>query len=345
MNKASLSFNFFLNSLSIHQAPLIKKLSEKNKVTIYYDNDISARRKKLGWNIPDFGCAKLIKLDLLKINIQELKKRNVVNIYSGINSYENINHCLNLIAPLSDSKNLVQMESIDCSGFKGLLRKIKYIFLSKKYNKHIYAYLCQGSGSQYANLGFKNTYDFAYFLDAPIDNCFIENNVCRFIYLGSLSRNKQILEVASELKNSKIHLDIYGAELDVSVEKLEAKIHDSRRIKYKGVANYDDIPALLKNYDYLILPSKAEGWGAVISEALLSGVGVVVTDSAGIINYIHSKVEHKVYVYNFGEMTELPEFLSKLVPLTIQDRKKISGQAYCLSSNYGENLFHHILKE
>jgi hypothetical protein len=147
-------YNFFLNSLSIHQAPLIRQLAENNQVTIYYDNDISEKRKELGWNIPDFGSSILIKLDIDKINTQELKKKNIVNIYSGIDAYANINYCLKMIAPSSNSQNIVQMESIHCSGVKGLFRKLKYMLLAKKYNRHIDAYLCQGSGKQYNELGF-----------------------------------------------------------------------------------------------------------------------------------------------------------------------------------------------
>ncbi|MBB1411677.1 glycosyltransferase [Pseudoalteromonas sp. SG44-17] len=343
MNNITTRYNFFLNSLSIHQAPLIRKLAERKPVTVYYDNDISKARKGLGWSIPSFGNAELVKIDFETIDFDFLKRENNINIYSGIDAYCNINHCLNMIAPLSKSKNIVQMESINCLGFKGFLRKLKYMYLAYSYNGVVDAFLCQGSATMFKKLGFKNTYDFGYYLDRPFSENITENKNSKFLYLGSLSKNKQILDLVFAINGGNVSLDIYGAELDVTVADIEKAFRGNKSLVYKGVISHDLVPHVLRGYDYLILPSKKEGWGSVVSEALLSGVSVIVTDSAGIVNYIRTKID--IHIYDFSNMTNISSFLERLMPLKIKNRINIVEQASCLTVEFGEKLLLDIIDE
>src|SRR5262249_31588999 len=49
-----------------------------------------------------------------------------------------------------------------------------------------------------------------------------------------------------------------------------------------------DVRRLLKDVDCLVLPSDHEGWGAVVSEALLSGVPAVCSDRCGVAEVVRA---------------------------------------------------------
>lgn len=336
-----MKINFFLNVLSIHQAPLIRRLSEIYEVHVFYDEPLSKVRKELGWYTPNFGSAKICPIQY--IDDKELLTKmtvDTVNIFSGLYAYPKIQKWLDKSIKTSAS-NYIQMESLKFHGIKGALRVIKYRLLAIKYNKKIKGIFSQGGKEQLVKIGFRNIYSFAYFLDMSKAVCKKENNITRFVYIGSLSVNKRILELTdlfAKSLNSNSILDIYGSSLDVSVDQLNKVILNRKNIKYKGVIPNNQVMDILKEYDYLVLPSKAEGWGAVVGEALLCGVGVIVTDTAGINSYLKENFSHGVYIIDFSKMEVVLELIENLLPLSIDEREKIQDEAYCLSSEYGSNL-------
>ena len=333
--------NFFLNVLSIHQAPLIRRLSEIYEIHVFYDEPLSKVRKELGWHTPDFGSAKICPIEYID-DKDLLTKMSIdtVNIFSGLYAYPKVQKWLDKSIKTSAS-NYIQMESLKFHGVKGALRKIKYRLLAVKYNKKIKGIFSQGGKEQLEEIGFRNIYSFAYFLDKSETIYKKENNITRFVYFGSLSVNKRILELTNSFAkslNSNSSLDIYGSSLDVSIDQLNKIILYKKNIKYNGVIPNSQVMTTLKEYDYLILPSKAEGWGAVVGEALLCGVGVIVTDTAGINNYLKENFSYGVYITDFSKMEVVIGFLENLLPLSIDEREKIQDEAYCLSSEYGANL-------
>lgn len=334
-----MKINFFLNILSMHQAPLIRKLSERYKVTIYYENEISKARQDLGWYNPDFGNSKIYKLDYID-ELETLKSMNndTVNIFSGLDAYPKTYNWLNKSLKTS-ARNYIQMESLNLFGFKGLLRKVKYRLLSIKYNELISGIFTQGGRKQLESLGFKKVYDFAYFLDIENNTNEHLNSETRYIYLGALSKRKRILDLVSSIPSmSHIYLDLYGAELDVSIKQIMDESKNKKNIRYLGVKKNDEIKDILKNYDYLILPSKSEGWGAVVSEALLCGVGVIVSDVAGVTEYIENNFSNHVYIKDFSDMSDIYCLLKELPPLKPNERDSIQREAFFLSSDYGVKL-------
>lgn len=331
--------NFFLNVLSIHQAPLIRKLSEVYPVNVFYDEPLSREREELGWYTPNFGSAKVCSIK--NINEKMLLKKmsaETVNIFSGLYAYPEVQKLLDKSIK-TQALNYVQMESLKLSGIKGNLRKIKYKLISIKYKNKIAGIFSQGGRYQLEKLGFKKVYDFAYFID-KVDSVYEqENSKTNFVYLGALSENKRILELASIFSlKSNCNLDIYGSELDVSIEKLNTVINDSHNIKYRGAISNLEVMSTLKKYDYLILPSKAEGWGAVVAEALLCGVGVIVSDVAGVTNYLNNNFSFGVYIVDFTDIQDIGNMIETLSPLSVSQRKKIQTEAFCLSSDYGAEL-------
>lgn len=103
----------------------------------------------------------------------------------------------------------------------------------------------------------------------------------RILFSGSLIRRKglDVAIAAVQRVNSavlRIRLDIYGPG------EISKFLRDNLPgICYKGVYARGDAQSIISGYDLLLVPSRHEGWGLVVNEALMQGVPVVVSDRVG----------------------------------------------------------------
>ncbi len=91
-------------------------------------------------------------------------------------------------------------------------------------------------------------------------------------------------------------------------------------VNFRGFMPNEAIRSQISGADLLVLPSnEKEGWGAVISEALMVGVPVVCSHYCGASVLINN---HELgRVFEAGNMTDLSEKLAEMVELGKPDRK------------------------
>ena len=100
----------------------------------------------------------------------------------------------------------------------------------------------------------------------------------KFIYVGTLTVGKRplyALEIVKNLiaTNFKITFDIYGdGPLRGSIEKFIADNQLQQHIKLHGNQDEPTLRTAYKKANFLILPSKSEGWPKAIAEAMFWGV-------------------------------------------------------------------------
>lgn len=111
-----------------------------------------------------------------------------------------------------------------------------------------------------------------------------ETGNCRFIFLSRIATKKNLhLAIASALKlksRMPIFFDIYGnIEDQAYFDSFKNLINDHENIKieYKGVLNPSDVPDVLMNADYMVLPTKHENYGHAIVEAWANGCPVIIS--------------------------------------------------------------------
>ena len=73
---------------------------------------------------------------------------------------------------------------------------------------------------------------------------------------------------------------------------------DDRRITWKGLLPNDETQRLIGEHDVLVLPSKYDGWGAVINEALMHGTRVVCSSNCGAATLIGDKDRGNIFSLN-----------------------------------------------
>jgi glycosyltransferase involved in cell wall biosynthesis len=119
----------------------------------------------------------------------------------------------------------------------------------------------------------------------PIQPSSNENRHKRFLFLGRLSQDKNVLNLirsALLINDEDFRLDIFGrGDLEDEVRRL---LSSSNKVIYRGFV--EDPSALLSSYGYLVLPSSAEGLSNAMLEAMTAGVVPVATRVSGCVDHI-----------------------------------------------------------
>ena len=130
------------------------------------------------------------------------------------------------------------------------------------------------------------------------------------VFVGALIHVKGIDEAISATQwcldhGMDIELDLYGpGEISAWREKL------NERIRYRGVIPFGQAQNVIKNYDLLVLPSRYDGWGVVVNEALLQSVPVLVSSGAGSSDLVRGSGAGAVF--SVGDYKELVQLIKDI---------------------------------
>ena len=111
-----------------------------------------------------------------------------------------------------------------------------------------------------------------------------KNNPTRFISLARISLEKGTLKMlkAFLLIDTPVILDIYGPVYDKpywdSCLSVIQKLPSCVKATYKGVASSQEVPELLKSYDFFMMLSEGENFGHAILEAFSASLPVIISN-------------------------------------------------------------------
>jgi len=317
---------FWQNMLSYHQSAYIRALSNKKniRVMLIVQEDIPEWRKGMGWNVPDFGNAKILICPEKAKIFQILKEteHDSVHIFSGIRAYPLVRNAF--LQSLSTGALIgIISESADLRGLKGMVRLGLGKIEAVRFRNKIDFILAMGDlGVRwFKKCGFPTNkiYPFGYFVEKNElnKNNFKQynkriNNKFRLLFIGQLIKRKGmdiLLQALSGLNKLNWFLDIIGDGKErENMENLSKILNISKRTIFHGTKNNMETIELLKTADLLILPSRYDGWGAVVNEALMCGVPVVCSDACGVAELINGSFRGEVF--KTGSISELRSILA-----------------------------------
>jgi glycosyltransferase involved in cell wall biosynthesis len=109
-----------------------------------------------------------------------------------------------------------------------------------------------------------------------------EGQALKVIYLGQFIERKAVLPLAqaviSQCRGLNMQLDFAGA--GPQKEQLMA-LYENGPGRVLPLVNYTEVIPFLRQYDVLVLPSRADEWAVVVNEAIHAGCAVIVTDKCG----------------------------------------------------------------
>ncbi len=288
-----------------HLLPWVHGLVKDKRVkAVYYIAPcaVIAYRKEMGWSENDIpkndGVNYIIAPDDKKLKeIYETDTDTAIHIYHGlaVNKIEGhyfkfgLKYKINRSICYEGPKTLFHPLWQHYLNF--YLRKYMYV----KYINNVFA-IGEQSEKYYRSLSKKwNVYPFMYATETP-NNLIIPNkpifmNVC---YVGTLSDLKNVSYLINELymlPKSSFHLDIYGdGEKRAEIEEQISSLGLSDYVSIKGYQKLNVIYDVLPQYDVLCLPSKLDGWGAVINEAVMRGVYALCSDQCGAASMLKNRL-------------------------------------------------------
>lgn len=134
---------------------------------------------------------------------------------------------------------------------------------------------------QQAGIPIPKLLPFGYFIPQTISpKASQASEVLRLVFVGSLIRRKGLdilIDAVERLIRigNLITLDVFGPG-DPGAFAMEG-----HHINYCGVIPFGQTQEIISNYDLMVLPSRYDGWGVVVNEALCSGVPVICSDQVG----------------------------------------------------------------
>lgn len=128
---------------------------------------------------------------------------------------------------------------------------------------------------------------------------------------------KMAIELLKEI-NGKIEFNIYGPLEDKvywsQCEQIVEELPENVYVSYKGMLNHDDVRNVFKEHHIFIFPTLGENFGHVISEALIGGCPVIISDqtpwrglrelNVGWDIELNDSVGFKIALKQFVEMTQ-----------------------------------------
>lgn len=173
------------------------------------------------------------------------------------------------------------------SQLRPLLYRIYGVLLRRRI-EGVFAISCLAI-EQYKRIGFasKKIFPFGYFVtgqnasttsNTPDDSLGEED--FKLVFVGNLIARKglDILMASIRTLNEKgfdLTLDVYGPG-DPNQYSF-----DESKVRYCGKIPFGNSQSVISKYDFLILPSRFDGWGVVVNEALMAGVPVICSNQVG----------------------------------------------------------------
>lgn len=288
---------FWQNSLSIHQAPIIRALADNEDVAVRVvaEQGISESRQKLGWSMPNYGNAELIVQpgpELLE-RIIRISKHDTAHVFSGIGIYPMIEKARLALLESRGGKMIANTESIDT---RGIPRKIRYIFRQRNYRDLISEYdLVLACGIQSYEQW--NKFDkqgtkirkFGYFVERSVALPSSINELdakFKIVFVGSLQPWKDpmtLLKALRRLPNEGWTAEFIGnGPLLSKLQRYANRNGMFKQVTFAGSISNELSRRTIAQSDLLVLPSRYDGWGAVVNEALIDGVPAIVSHNAGV---------------------------------------------------------------
>jgi glycosyltransferase involved in cell wall biosynthesis len=169
-------------------------------------------------------------------------------------------------------------------------------------------------------------------------------------YVGQLIYRKGVDLLIRALQQIPPNLDwrlsvIGSGEMDAELRLLARELGVGSRIVFRGVVPLSQVPEAMCRSDLLLLPSRFDGWGAVVNESLMCGTPVLCSDRCGARDFL--KEPWRGEVLSCGAMPAWAEALGRWIqkgPLPARERTRIAGWSRCIAGPEVARYFNAILK-
>jgi glycosyltransferase involved in cell wall biosynthesis len=350
---------FWQQIISPHLANLASALANLNiDVTYVAEREMSEDRASLGWKAPHMNGVRIAFADSGK-SMADLARSSApdsLHLCQGLRGNGLIAAAQSALA-FEGREQWVLMETVENEGLHGYVRRKVYEHLIANRDKNISGYLAIGHKMPNwlieRGVPDAKVFPFAYFLDDTINaNSEMQrkpDEVFRIIFVGrfiQLKRLDLLIRALGALARNDVELFVIGSgPLEAALRKQGSDIL-GHRLHWIGQVASDVVPNYVASSDLLVLPSDYDGWGAVVSEAIMVGTPAVCSDQCGAADVVRRS--GRGGVFERGSVSSLCNLLDDLVkdgPQTQLKRKALSQWGRCLGAKAGSEYLLEILNK
>lgn len=287
---------FFQNCVSPHQIPYIKEICNDKRVKdvfLFTPRIDYGQRKQMGWD----SCGLLYDTNI-KFKLQPLDKevKNILNqddvyaLFSGIRADKDVFKWFKLSLNY-DVKRGIITEAPNIYPNKLLcIHKLRFLLQDYKYAKYInFIFAIGGQAVKYYTQWKINwrIFPFSYCTEICYDGEEpppVGNGVLNLLFVGRLDKRKNVLVVLralTALGRKSINFGIIGDGPERSDLERYVKNKKLGNVTFYGSLEMNEVHRMMHGFDVLVLPSRYDGWGAVINEALQCGLYVICSSRCG----------------------------------------------------------------
>lgn len=357
MNDKSLVIWFWQQIVSPHMAGLAAALVRQGcEVTYVAEKLMSESRERQGWTLPDLGGARLMlapSSDAVRELVNAVSP-NSIHICQGIRG-NGLVGCAQRILAQRGLRQWVVMETVDDVGWLGVLKRLEYRRLFSMKDGRIEGVLATGHQTPrwLVNRGVspKRVFPFTYYLPDPLIPITPKKDKSarfRFIFVGQFIPRKRLdllVSALTQLNPDDIELAVIGSGPLESELRHFAEEKLPKRVIWHGRLPIHDVQQLIADADCLVLPSRYDGWGAVVSEALIVGTPVICSDRCGSAGAAQASGHGGVF--RSGDISGLVVELKRMLSvgrLAADDRKGLAEWGKSLCADAGASYLRSVLE-
>lgn len=349
---------FWQRIVTPHMARLATELAAMGlEVTYVAEELMSVERAAQGWVIPDLGAVRLVvagtPMDVDRVVARA--PRQSVHICQGLRGNGVVGVAQRALAARG-LRQWVVMETVQEHGtLSTLLKRLEYRRQIYLWRDRIVGILATGHSTPkwLTSRGMPkgNIYPFAYFLadEKPVpDNSSRQGSGFRFLFVGSFIERKRVdllMRALATLDAADFELAVVGSGPLENELRLLADRVLPQRVRWIGRLPQPEVPATIAAADCLVLPSRHDGWGAVISEALIVGTPAICSDRCGVAGVVQQSNQGGVFAS--GDVEDLASVLGAAIargPQTQARREALTAWASCLGAAAGARYLLAILR-
>jgi glycosyltransferase involved in cell wall biosynthesis len=355
------SIYFWQRIVSPHMAGLAAAVARQGCAVVYVaERLMSENRAQQGWTSPDLGTARL-ELAPTAAAMRALAAAapvDAIHICQGIRSNGLVGEAQRTLAA-HHSRQWVVMETVEDAGWRGVLKRLEYRRLFMQWRGRIEGVLATGYRTPAwvvrRGMPADRVFPFAYFLPDTLqpENVRLAETggPFRFVFVGQFIERKRLdllISALATLKRQDVELDVIGSgPLEKELQSFAEKIWPGK-VRWLGRLPLGEVPPAMARADCLVLPSRHDGWGAVVSEALMAGTPAICSDACGAAEVVRASGVGGVFAS--GDLSSLVRNLEAVLASgkpKVQDRLELAGWARCLGAEAGakylQDVFDHVV--
>lgn len=317
------------------------------KVTYVAEQEVSADRVKLGWQVPQMNGVHLrfaADNEAVRTLVQQATTSSV-HICQGIRGNGLVTVAQHALSRRG-LRQWVVMETVDDAGAWGIAKRLEYDRLFRGKGRLLEGVLATGHRTMdwiiARGMTAERVYPFAYFLpqvgnrDHAVHR---EVGSFRFLFVGqfiALKRLDLLIHNLAELLDREFELLVVGNGPKEWHWRMLAESALPNRVRWLGRRFMEEVSALMAQADCLVLPSRHDGWGAVISEALMVGTPVICSDACGAAGVVKASKAGGVFTSDRDdEFRARLDRQLKIGPVTTEGRLRLASWATALGAEAG----------